>query len=336
MIPARADTAFFPPVPHPRASGLLPVGDGHSIWWEETGPEEGLPTLVLHGGPGGSIKPYYRRLLDPTRSRGIFFDQRGCGRSTPFGSLEANTTGHLIADIEALRGARGIDRWIVVGGSWGSTLALAYAQTRPGRVLALLLSGVFLARAEDLAWGWEGVRAVFPEVLAARDAFLPEAERCDPRRAFERRVLDPDPAVHGPACMVAGAASLATLDLMPPPPADNLDGLDTGEIALARISTHYEANNYFLDENQLLRDADRLAHIPGAIVAGRSDLCTPPKGAFDLAQLWPQGRLSIVAAAGHRWNDEALGRVFVRELERVSESVRAAVQEPCVLDQRNA
>ncbi|WP_374571327.1 alpha/beta fold hydrolase [Phenylobacterium sp.] len=320
MIPYayRIDTAFTRPTPRPRASGWLEVGGPHSIWWEETGPVDGLPVVVVHGGPGGFIKPYYRRLLDPARHRGIFFDQRGCGRSRPSAELAENSTWALVEDMEALRAARGIDRWIVLGGSWGSTLALTYAQAHPSRVAGLLLSGVFLARAEDLAWWWSGVRQVFPDVVAARDSLLTAAERADPRAAFLRRVLDPDPAVSGPAAMVLGAAEGQTLDLWPAPPPDDPDALDPQELASARVFAHYDANDYFLTENQLIEQAGRLSGVPGAIVAGRSDMCTPPKGAWDLAQAWPDARLTIVAAAGHRWSDETLGRVVVSELARLS------------------
>jgi proline iminopeptidase len=217
----RLDTPFFPPVPRPRASGWLKVDDRQEIWWEETGPQDGAPVLVLHGGPGGRIKPYYRRLLDPARHRGIFFDQRGCGSSRPFGALDGNDTGSLVEDIEKLRRDRGVDRWTVVGGSWGSALALAYAEAHPEAVSGLLVSGVFLCRDEDLAWWWHGARRVFPEVYAARDAFLEPAERADPRRAFQRRILDPDPAIHKPAAAVLGHAEGQTLDLLAPAPPDD-------------------------------------------------------------------------------------------------------------------
>lgn len=317
----RADTAFFPPVPAPRASGHLDVGDGHAIWWEETGPADATPVLVLHGGPGGAIRPYYRRLLDPVRHRGVFFDQRGCGKSTPFASLDHNHTQALIADIERLRRARGIARWLVVGGSWGSTLALAYAEAHPDHVTALVVSGVFLARASDLCWWWEGARWVFPEVFAARDAFLPERERGDPRSAFLARILHDDPEVHGPAAQALMFAEGQTLDLWPAPPPDDPRLLDAKLVAGARLLAHFDRADYFLSENQLIRDAGRLAGVPGAVLAGRSDMCTPPRGAYELAQAWPAAKLTIVPAAGHRWNDEMLGRALVSEIGRLTPSV---------------
>jgi len=314
----RADTAFHPFVPRPRESGWLAVGDGHEIWWEETGPADGAPVLVLHGGPGGQIKPYYKRLLDPQRHRGIFFEQRGCGRSRPFGALDGNTTWDSVADIEKLRQARGVEHWTVVGGSWGSALALAYAQTHPTRVAALVVSGVFLCRREDLWWWWEGGRFVFPEVYAARDGFLPESERNDPRAAFRKRVLDPDPAIHLPAATLLGRAEGQILDLWPPPPPEDPEAIDANDAVYGRILAWYDAHDFFFRENQLIENVATLSGIPGAIIAGRSDMCTPVKGAWDLAQAWPDARLTVVAAAGHRWSDETLGRVVVSEIARLS------------------
>lgn len=320
--PYRADTAFHPPVPHPRASGHLQVAPGHRIWWEETGPAEGVPILILHGGPGGQIKPYYRRLTDPGLHRAIFFDQRGCGRSEPFGTLDDNDTHSLVADIEALREARNVDRWIVLGGSWGSTLALAYAQAHPDRVTGLAVTGVFLARAVDSWWWWEGGRWLFPEVYAARDALLTPGERANPRAAFLARILDPDPAVHRPAAALLAAAEGQTLFLMAPPPPDDPHVIDDATVAAMRIFAHYDRQDYFLAENQLLDGAAALADIPGLIIAGRADGCTPPRGAWELAERWPSARLRIVPAAGHAWNDEALAAILVPELAQLADRLR--------------
>ncbi len=320
----RADTPFHPFQPRPRESGLLEVGEGHEIWWEETGPADAPPVVVLHGGPGGDIRPYYRRLLDPAAHRGIFFEQRGCGRSRPFGRLEDNTTLASIADMERLRQARGIERWTVVGGSWGSTLALAYAQAHPERVAGLVLSGVFLARREDLWWWWEGARFVFPEVYAARDGFLTPKERGDPRAAFRDRILGPDPKIAAEAAVLLGRAESQTLDLLPPPPPEDPDQIEPKDAVYGRILAWYDAHDFFLEENQLIADAGRLAGVPGAIVAGRSDMCTPVKGAYDLTAAWPDARLTIVAGAGHRWNDEKLlgQEHFVGEIARMVDAFR--------------
>ncbi|MBB3776329.1 proline iminopeptidase [Erythromicrobium ramosum] len=303
---------------NPRACGHLDCGDGHQVWWELTGNPAGVPVVVVHGGPGGSIRPYYRRLIDPDRQQGVFFDQRGCGKSLPAGALDHNTTPDLVADMERLRDHLGFERWIVLGGSWGSTLALTYAEAHPERVAGLVVSGVYLARAFDVWWWWQGGGHVFPEVFAARDAWLPAAERGDPRSAFVHRILDPDPAIHRPAAHILGMAESQTLDLWPAAPGDDPCGITDAAVQSARIFAHFEAHDYFFAPDQLLRDARRLAGIPGAIIAGRSDMCTPPQSAWDLAQVWTDARLHIVPAAGHRWNDEQLCRPIIAELARLA------------------
>ena len=309
----RKDTAFFSPQPDPRVSGYLDVGEGHKMWWEETGPASGVPILVVHGGPGGSIRPSYRRLLDPERHRGIFFDQRGCGRSTPAGDLEANDTSRLIADIEALRLARKIDRWIVLGGSWGSTLALAYAQTHPAAVAGLVLSGVFLARQADIDWWWTGVAQIFPEVVAARDAILTSSERNSPRTAIAERILAGDETTRREASAALMYSELQTLDLYPGSPPDDPFLISASVVTYGQIFAHFDRHNFFLSEGQLINGTSRLndAKIPGWIVAGRSDMCTPPAGAYDLHKAWHGSSLTIVAGAGHRWSDEVLARSLV-------------------------
>lgn len=319
----RSDTALHPPVSRPRTTGQLAVSDGHVLWWEEIGAEEGIPLLVLHGGPGGRIAPYYRRLPDPARHRAVFFEQRGCGRSTPTASLEHNDTWRLVEDIERLRVARNIERWIVLGGSWGSTLALAYAQKYPQSVSALLLSGVFLARTEDIDWWWEGSRRVFPDTTARRDEFLPPDERVTPRESYLRRILHPDPAVHAPAAQMLMLAEFATLELWPSLMLEDPDTLDPLTVGAGRMMAHYDHNRFFLAENQLIRDSHKLAGIPGEIIAGRADICTPPKAAFDLSRAWAGSHLTIVPAAGHRWNDEMLCRDLLAALGRLTDRVAA-------------
>jgi len=315
----RIDTPFFPVQPDARTGGHLDVGEGHRIWWEETGPEDGYPVLVLHGGPGGNIKADYRRLLDPARHRGIFFDQRGCGRSTPAGSIEANDTARLVADIEALRKARGIARWVVVGGSWGSTLALAYAEAHPHAVSGLVVSGVLLARAGDIDWWWHGVRQVFPEVVDARNAILGDAERADPRRAILGRILEGEGDRQREASAALMYSELQTLDLDPASPPDDPRLVPDSVVTYARIFAHYDRHDYFADNGRLLREAGRLAGIPGRIIAGRSDMCTPPAGAWDLHRAWPESRLQIVSGAGHRWSDERLGMALVPAIAEIAD-----------------
>lgn len=315
--PFRHDTPFHPPVPMPRVSGHLDVGEGHRIWWEETGPEQGPPVLVLHGGPGGSVRPYYRRLLDPCIHRGIFFDQRGCGRSVAPPDMASNTTSHLIADIEALRRTRGIERWVVCGGSWGSTLALAYAEAFPERCAGLVVSGVFLARPVDIDWWWHGAAYVFPDVFSGRDAFLSEAERRNPRRAILARIRSGDETAAREAAAMLVYSETQTLDVLPPTVPDDPSEISAAIMTYAGIFAHYDAQDYFLEPGALIGGAARLRGIPGAIIAGRHDMCTPPGGAWDLHKAWDGSSLRIVANAGHRWNDEVLGLVFVPELARI-------------------
>lgn len=314
---SRLDSPFHPWV-DPHTVHRLAVGNGHELHVEEVGPVDGAPVLVLHGGPGGAIKPSYRRLLDPQRHRGVLFEQRGCGRSTPFASLTANTTADLVADCEAIRRHLGIERWTVLGGSWGSTLALAYAEAHPERVHALVVTGVFLAREIDRWWWWEGVRFVYPEVWAGLRAHVDPDERDDVRAAFLRRLLDADDAEATEAAVLLGSAEALTLDVWPDETEPDLrpEGLARW-LGSMRVFAHYERHDHFLTEGQLLDHAARLRGIPGRIIAGRFDACTPPLGAFELAQAWG-APLQVVPNAGHRWIDPLLGRAVVAALSEVA------------------
>ncbi len=314
----RLDHVFYPPC-EPRATGSLALDALHTMHYQECGSASGAPLLILHGGPGGGINPYYRQLADPRHYRVVLFDQRGCGQSTPRAELRENTTGHLVADMERLREHLGLDRWIVLGGSWGSTLALAYAQRHPERVAALVLTGVFLARGADMDWWWYGLRQVFPDAWQAMHDFLPEHERGDLRSAYLRRCLDPDPAVHGPARLSLMTYETEALDVWPNWP--RMAWLqDTGQaIVMGGLLPHYDAHDYFLEEGELLRGAGRLGEIPGRIVQGRHDAVCPPCGAFDLHRSWPCSTLQIVAGAGHAWNDHQLGSALVGALDELRE-----------------
>ena len=293
---------FYPPI-EPYDSGLLDVGDGNRIHWEACGNPEGVPAVVLHGGPGGGVLPDQRRFFDPSRYRIVLFDQRNCGRSLPFAgdpavSLEHNTTPHLVADIERLREHLSIERWLVFGGSWGSTLALAYAQAHPDRVGAMVLRGIWLVRPSDEEWGLAptGAARLFPAEWAAfRDA-IPPSEQDDLLAAYGRRVGDPDPAVHVPAARAWGAWELAANTLLPVPPPE-LD--DAVTVAFARIMHHYIANGGFLPPEGLLGGVDRVRHIPAVIVNGRYDVKTPLEQAWDLHRAWPEARFHVVEDAGH-------------------------------------
>ncbi|MEZ5220579.1 MAG: alpha/beta fold hydrolase [Ilumatobacteraceae bacterium] len=316
----RLDSPFHPWV-EPHTVHRLAVGDGHVLHVEETGPTDGAPVVVLHGGPGGAIKPSYRRLLDPRRHRGVLFDQRGCGRSTPLASLTANTTADLVADCETIRRHLGIEQWTVLGGSWGSTLALAYAERHPDRVAGLVVTGVYLARDIDRWWWWDGVRFVYPEAWACLRDHVEADERDDVRAAFLRRILDGDDAVATAAAVVLGSAEAMTLDVWPdesgPPSTGSTTGADAAWLASMRVFAHYERHDHFLADGQLLAGAHRLRGVPGRIVAGRFDACTPPRGAFELAEAWG-APLEVVPCAGHRWNDPLLGRALVAAIAEVT------------------
>lgn len=316
----RLDSYLRPPL-QPATSQLLPVGDGHQVYLEECGSMDGTPLLIVHGGPGGSINPYYRQLADPTRYRMILFDQRGCGRSTPFGSLHANTTQHLVSDMERIREALGVQRWVVLGGSWGSALAIAYAQAHPGRVRALIVTGVFLADQADIHWWWYGARALYPEVWQRMSDFLPESERGTLRESMLARVLHDDPTIHGPAVQAMLRYEVQTLDVLPN--SSRLAGLmdSTNLIAMGRLHAHYEAHRYFLAEGELLAKAERLAAIPGFIINGRFDGITPPRAAFELGRAWPRARLQIVPIAGHGWNDPILSIAITQALDWAAATV---------------
>lgn len=305
----RLDCALYPSL-EPYAHGHLNVGAGLAVYWEEAGTPHGPALCVVHGGPGGAIAPYYRQLFDPNAWRAILFEQRGCGRSTPHGGLVNNTTADLVADMEALRIARGVERWVVLGGSWGSTLALAYAQTHPDRCAGVIVSGVYLARAQDRDWWWRGAGRVFPELWHDLVHALPDAERSRLREAYIERILHPDPAVHTPAVAALLRYETQLLDLWPNPA--RLAGLQAGPnaVAMGRLYAHYEAHCHFMRENQLIDDARAMAGVPGWIINGRYDAITPPGGAFDLAQAWPEARLRIVPCAAHVWNDPILSYVI--------------------------
>ncbi|MBL8697965.1 MAG: prolyl aminopeptidase [Alphaproteobacteria bacterium] len=289
-------SALFPPC-EPRTSGHLPVGDGHAIYWEEVGDPTGIPVVFLHGGPGSGIYAEQRRFFDPARFRAVLFDQRGAGRSTPSADISSNTTRHLIADIERLRVHLGIGRWIVFGGSWGSTLALAYAAAHPDRCSGLVLRGIWLCRPGDMQWWLYGMRAVFPDHWDRFAGFLPSSERGDLLGAYHRRLNDPDPAVHLPAAAAWKSYEMRCSTLLPRLDADQ--PADPRTLAMSRIENHYMVNDIFLPQGALLAAVPRLRAIPTHVVHGRYDMICPIEGAFALVADWPEARFTIVPDAGH-------------------------------------
>lgn len=283
----------------PTRSGRLPLDARHTMYWEESGNPDGTPVLFLHGGPGAGASGAHRRFFDPARYRIVIFDQRGAGRSSPLGCLENNTTGHLIADIEVLRRHLGIDRWVVFGGSWGSTLALAYGETHPERCLAFILRGIFLCRPPEIDWFLYGMRTVFPEHWERFAEFIPESERHDLLAAYRDRLLHQDPAVHMPAARQWSLYEGACSTLLPSADALRHFGDDVVALGLARIEAHYFAHDIFLPRDSLLAGVARLRHLPCVIVQGRYDMVCPAISAFDLKAAWPEAEFHLVPDAGH-------------------------------------
>lgn len=315
--------ALYPPI-EPHASGMLAVGDGHEVFWEVSGNPDGQPVVFLHGGPGGGTSGLQRRLFDPAVYRIVLFDQRGCGQSTPHASspgadMSANTTWHLVADMELLREHLGVDRWHVFGGSWGSTLALAYAQAHPEAVRSLVLRGIFTLRKEELDWFYEGgARALFPDWFETYVAPVPEAQRGDMIGAYHQLLHDPDPAVHGPAAVAWSTWEAATTSLLINE--ENIAKFSEPEFALAfaRIENHYFVNKGWLEEGQLIAQAGKLAGIPGVIVQGRYDACTPPATAWDLHRAWPEAEFVMVPDAGHAFIEPGIARALIDATDRMA------------------
>jgi proline iminopeptidase len=289
---------LYPEV-EPYDHGWLDVDDRHRLYWEVSGNPGGLPVLFLHGGPGAGASPSHRRLFDPAAYRIVIFDQRGAGRSRPLGELRANTTPLLIADIEKLRAHLGVKRWVVFGGSWGSTLALAYGEAHPEACLGFVLRGIFLCRPSEIDWFLYGMRNVFPDTWQRFAGFLPAYERDDLLSAYRRRLEHPDPAVHLPAARAWSIYEGACSTLLPSKDALKHFGSDTVALGLARIEAHYFANRIFLPDDSLLANVARIRHLPGVIVQGRYDMVCPAVSAFDLAAAWPEAELHVVADAGH-------------------------------------
>ncbi|MFO0697286.1 MAG: prolyl aminopeptidase [Polyangiales bacterium] len=290
----------YPPI-EPFRTGFLRVDDVHTIYFEECGNPKGKPALFLHGGPGGGTSPDHRRFWDPRAYRIVLFDQRGCGRSTPHACLEHNTTWHLVADIERLREHLGIERWQVFGGSWGSTLALAYAETHPTRVTEIVLRGIFLLRKEEIDWYYQdGASRIFPDAWEGYLAPIPEAERADLLHAYHARLTSEDASIRIPAAQAWSIWEGATSRLLPDPDLVARTGEAHFAEAFARIECHYFVNGGFLDvDDQLLRDVHRIRQIPTVIVQGRYDVVCPPKSAWDLHRAFPEAKLHLVPDAGH-------------------------------------
>ena len=301
----------------PYASGMLDVGDGHSLYWERCGTPGAKPAVFLHGGPGAGISPNHRRQFDPAKYDVLLFDQRGSGKSTPHAGLEANTTWHLVEDIERLRDHIGVDQWLVFGGSWGSTLSLAYAQAHPDRVTQLVLRGIFLFGQSELDWLYRyGASELFPEGWDDFLAPVPQEERGDLIGAYRRLLTSDDFEIRLRAAKAWSTWEGLTVTLLPDPEMMAEFTEDNHAIAIARIENHYMLHRGWLEEGQLLEGAARLRGIPGVIVQGRHDCCTPPRAAWELKRAWPEVELNIVPDGGHLYNEPGVLDGLIRATDR--------------------
>jgi proline iminopeptidase len=310
---------LFPPF-EPHATGTLAVGDGHALYWEVSGNPDGPVVVFVHGGPGAGTAPTYRRFFDARFWRIVLFDQRGSGRSRPHASVEANTTGHLVADMERLRHHLGVERWLLFGGSWGSTLALAYGEAHPNRCTGFIMRGVFLFRPHEVEWFMGGMGRFFPEAHRRFMAHLPEAERARALDAYSRRLNHPDPQIHMPAARIWCGYEEACARLLPREEGGEPDGPST--LALARIEAHYMINDGFMRPNQLLDELGRISHLPAIIVQGRYDMVCPPGSAADLARSWPVCELRMVPDAGHSAMEPGIRAGLVDAAERMKMRIR--------------
>jgi proline iminopeptidase len=298
MNDSSSASPLFPPL-QPTRSGMLTVDELHTIYWEECGNPDGIPVIFLHGGPGGGLSPRHRQFFNPQAYRIVLFDQRGAGQSTPLGEIRNNTTPLLIADVEAIRRMLGITQWLVFGGSWGATLALAYGQAHPEACLGFVLRGIFLCTQAEIDWFMHGIRNVFPEAYEEFVALIPPQERHDLLQAYAKRLFSEDAAISVRAAHVWSRYEGNCSFLRPQP--DAIAAMDSDVVALGigRLEAHYFLHRGFMEEDQLIRDIGRIGHLPAAIVQGRYDTICPPVSAYRLHRAWPRSKLHVIADAGH-------------------------------------
>ena len=304
------------PVIEPHETGRLRTDPRHDLYWETSGRPDGAPILFLHGGPGAGSSPEHRRFFDPAHYRIVIFDQRGAGLSRPLAEIEDNTTAHLIADIETLRAHLGIARWPVFGGSWGATLALAYAQAHPERVSGLILRGIFLCRAREVDWFLHGMGRIFPEAQREFIEFLPPAERDDPLANYYRRLTDPNPTIHQPAANAWSHYEGACSTLKPNETVMRGFAEPGTALSLARLEAHYFLNGAFFPDGALLENMGQIRHLPGVIVQGRYDMVCPIESADALARAWPAADYVVVQDAGHSAMEPGIRRALVAATDR--------------------
>ena len=318
-----SEIGLFPEI-EPNQSFYFRVSDLHELYVEEVGNPEGQPVLFLHGGPGAGFSPKHRRIFDPKHFRIILFDQRGAGRSRPHAELRENTTWDLVSDIEKLREHFGIKKWMVFGGSWGSTLALTYAETHPEAVSHLVLRGIFLCRKEEIQWFYQhGAHWIYPDVWEKYIAPIPPEERGDLVKAFYKRLTSEDEKTRLEAAAAWSGWEASTVHLVPDPEEFMQFTSDERAISMARIECHYFVHGcWFRSDNQLIEDVHRIRHIPAVIVHGRYDVVCPVKNAFDLHAAWPEAELKIVPDAGHSFDEPGILRELMAAVENFKVNVR--------------
>jgi proline iminopeptidase len=317
-MPMKGRRSLYPEL-EPYQTGMLDVGNGHRLYWELSGNPDGKPVVFLHGGPGGGSSPEHRRQFDPDKYRILVFDQRGCGKSTPYASLEHNTTWDLVEDIEKLRTqVSKVDKWQVFGGSWGSTLSLAYAEKHPEQTTELVLRGIFLFDQYEIDWMYKdgGASQVYPDKFEEFLALIPEEERGDLVEAYRRRLTSSDKEEQLRAAKAWSKWEGDIVTLLPSP--ETIEHFTSPEVAVAvsRIENHYMANHGWLEEGQLLKGARKLKGIPGVIVQGRHDTCTPPVAAWRLKEAWPEVELNLIPDGGHLFSEPGNLDALVRATDK--------------------
>ncbi len=310
---------FYPEI-EPYKTGFLQVSDGHTLYWEESGNPQGKPILFLHGGPGLGTEPYHRRFFNPEKYRIIMFDQRGCGKSLPFSSLEKNTTWDLVDDIERVREFVGVDSWLVFGGSWGSTLALSYAIKHPNVVKGLILRGIFLCRPKEIRWYYQfGAHHLFPDLWENYVEPIPQDERSDFVSAFYKRLTSSDPEVRSSAAKAWSGWEGATSKLKFDPKLFANFTADKTADSVARIECHYFIHNSFFEsDNWLIENVEKIRKIPGVIVHGRYDVPCPVENAWELHRAWPEAKLEIIPDAGHASTEPGILDALIRATDSFS------------------
>lgn len=310
-----APGGMFPPV-QPYRSGRLQVDDVHTLYWEECGNPQGVPVLFLHGGPGAGTAPSHRQFFDPAHYHIVLFDQRGAGKSKPLGEARQNTTQLLIDDIERLRELLRIEKWLIFGGSWGSTLALAYGQAHPQRCTGFILRGIFLGTQAEIDWFMQGMPLFFPDEHAQFVSQIPEDERGDLLGAYMKRLFGDDPAVSLRAAQAWSRYEANCLHLLPRPEVARMFSAACVALGVGRLGAHYFCNKMFLTEGQLISHMDRIAHLPAIIIQGRYDVLCPPRTAWQLRQAWPKASFQVVEDAGHAASEPGITSALVAATER--------------------